>query len=501
MNEMPAAKKSQTVPFFDRALGYLAPSLGLRRIRARIAFEQVRAAYEGASRGRATKNWRTSGGDANSVLAGGLPILRARSRDLTRNNPWATKAVDVIESNVVGTGIIPTTKSIDAKLKKTYEDLWIAWGDESVCDADGRMDFYGLQSLVIRAVVESGSCLIRRRWRRASDGLPVPFQLQVLEPDFLDSTKNERTENGNTIIQGIEFDKLGRRKAYWLFDQHPGAGWPLTPGLKSSRIDADDIIHVFRTLRPGQVDGVPFGAPCILRLRDLDEYENAQLIRQKIAACFVAFVHDIESMEEGISKAKKDALEQMEPGLIEVLPPGKDVTFGNPPAVTGYDAHTSMVLRSISCGYTVTYEALTNDYSNVNFSSGRLSWREMARSTRKLQNHMMIPQLCKGTWRWFVEGAILAGRVSEPAPAIWTPPALEMVDPNKETEATKSQIQAGLKSLSEAVREQGKDPEAHFSEIAEDQKMLEKYGLKFDTSPLPVEDNETPKGTDDKAKQ
>ena len=50
------------------------------------------------------------------------------------------------------------------------------------------------------------------------------------------------------------------------------------------------MLHLFDRLRPGQVRGVPWFAPVILKLRDLDEYDDAELVRKKIEACFAAFV-------------------------------------------------------------------------------------------------------------------------------------------------------------------------------------------------------------------
>ena len=76
----------------------------------------------------------------------------------------------------------------------------------------------------MRSLVESGEVLVRLRERRVEDGLPVPLQLQVLEADHLDSGKTEELRDGGFILQGIEFDALGRRRAYWLYPTHPGDG-------------------------------------------------------------------------------------------------------------------------------------------------------------------------------------------------------------------------------------------------------------------------------------
>jgi len=469
--------------WLDRAIGVVSPSAELKRVRSRAAVQLLARSYEGASKGgRRTANWTSPTTDSNAALAGSLATLRARSRDLVRNNPWADRAVEILGANAVGNGIIPQADRASPNFK-TVENLWIDWGDQVICDADERFDFYGLQNLVMRTVVESGACLVRRRRRRANDNLPIPMQLQVLEPDFLDKTRDTLIgNNGNRIIEGIEFDKRGRRVAYWLYREHPGSNLSWSTHT-SVRVPAEDILHVYNVLRPGQVDGVPWGSPCIIRMRDLDEYEDAHLLRQKIAACFTAFVHDSNLDDLSNDENEQDRIDRVEPGMIEYLSPGKSVTFGDPPAVQGYKEHTSVSLQSIAAGFGITYEALTGDYSNVNFSSGRMGWLEFHRNIGQWQNLMLIPHLCKRTWQWFNEAAVVSGRIREPARAKWTPPRREMIDPVKETEAIKRQIRNGLLSPQEAIRMFGMDVDDVLKEYIEFNKKIDDAGLKFDSDP------------------
>jgi hypothetical protein len=73
----------------------------------------------------------------------------------------------------------------------------------------------------MRTVVESGEALIVRYRPEASLRLPVPLQVRVLEPDYLDPNKHGPIGNGSICFQGIEFDRSGRRVAYWLYPEHP----------------------------------------------------------------------------------------------------------------------------------------------------------------------------------------------------------------------------------------------------------------------------------------
>ena len=320
--------------WLDRAIGAVAPGAGLRRARQRQAIAVLARAYEGARLGRRTEGWVAAGTGANAEIAPAIARLRDRSRDLVRNNPYAAKAVTALVSNMVGTGLLPRARAATPELAAQADRLWSAFATHA--DADGLTDFSGLQALIVRSLVESGEVLVRLRERRVEDRLPVPLQLQVLEADHLDATKTEELRDGGFVLQGIEFDALGRRRAYWLYPTHPGDG--RGRALVSHRVPADRVLHLFERLRPGQARGVPWFAPVMLKLRDLDAYDEAELVRKKIEACFAAFVTGVED-EATLGRARSEPdgsrIETFEPGMIEYLAPGKDVKFATPSASGG----------------------------------------------------------------------------------------------------------------------------------------------------------------------
>jgi len=470
--------------WLDRVVSAISPTAGFKRARARYLeglLTGARGQYEGASRGRRTEGWRAPGTSANAETRNQLALLRNRSRDLVRNNAYAARAVSVIVNNVVGTGIIPQVRLPAGRRRNQVERLVRAWMDTSACDADGRHSFYGLQARAMRSVVESGEVLIRRRRRRASDGLAVPMQIQVIEPDFLDSGRDGPQPGGGVVHQGVEFDQLGRRVAYWLFDEHPGDLTRMR-SLSSRRVPADQVIHMFRDDRRGQVRGVPWAAPVLIRHRDVADYEDAQGLRQKIAACFAAFVEGEDPADLNAADPAAPLSETLEPGVIEHLAPGKRVTFATPPGVEGYAEYMRQQLTAMAAGYGVTYEALTGDLSNVNFSSGRMGWIEFGRNVDDWRWHMLIPQMCDGVWAWLSEVlVVMIG--GEPPPVAWTPPRRTMIDPAKEIASTKEAIRSGLTSLSEEIRQNGHDPDVLLAEIAADSRRLDELGLVLDSDP------------------
>jgi lambda family phage portal protein len=439
-------------------------------------FKSKASAYESAGYGRRLQRWTTSAGSMNAVLLSDLETLRTRSRDAVRNNPYATNILDVIVANAIGIGIKPQSLADD---KAAIDSLWLSWTDYA--DADGMQDFYGLQGLILRCVVESGECFVRFKMNRNQ---AVPLQLQILESEFLENTTT-LLPNGNRIVGGIELNPQGRRIAYHLHKNYPGDH--TFESDEVVRIPAKEILHIYKPLRPGQVRGEPWLARVLLKLHDLDQYDDAELVRKKTAAMFAGFVTrlDPESsmLGEGAPNEAGQAFAGLEPGTMQFLEPGEDVRFSQPGDVGGtYEAFMRQQLRSITVGMGITYEQLTGDLSGVNYSSIRAGLVEFRRRIAMIQHHLMVFQLCRPVWnRWF-ELAILSNQLPLNADqkVKWIPQGFDWVDPLKDIKAQVMSIQNGLKSRAEVVSELGYDVEDIDQEIAADNQRAKKLGLNFD---------------------
>lgn len=476
--------------WLDRAIENVAPRAGLRRAeaRARLAMHRgfdVRMNYEGAARSHRTGFRRVSPASANVEIWQALWRLRDVSRGYTRNNPFAANIVAAIPSNVVGAGIAPEVIAANKKRKKALQELIREHLDTPAIDFDGRNNFGALQSLATRVMVEAGECLLVRYIPPPALRLPVPLQVRLLEPDFLDSAKHGPLPNGNFAFMGIEFNASGRRVAYWIFDEHPGGGlgWKLP---NSRRVDASDVIHLYRVDRPGQVRGVPWGAPCFVTIGDLGEWWDARLMREKIASCFTVFVSggDTQNFAAAATGQKTPSgtpLEVVEPGLIERLPANTEVTFASPPPVTGEEAFMRLGARQICVGYGVPYEIGTGDMSQVSFISGRLGMLQFGRNVDQWRWHCVIPHACAGVGGWFLDAARFALNGPAQARLDWSPPRREFVDPKVEVPAAIDAIRGGLSSRSEENRKSGYDPEELERQNAEDNARADALNLRFDS--------------------
>lgn len=466
-------------------LKVVAPKLALRRLQNQMAFDYLnegKRKHDGAGRGRRFGENNSLSGSTNQQIAVDLPLLRERSREANRNNPYAKKGTRSITNNVIGTGILANPVAKTTTLAKKAKSVWKDWADDTSCDFDDLQNFYGLQALVMRTVVKAGECYVRRIWtKRKKNSAIVPLELQILDPDFIDHGKTNLVplDNGEYTVNGIQFNKLGKRIAYWVFDRHPSENYAI-----SRPVPFADIIHIYEIEDPGQVHGLPFNSSVILRMKDFDEFEDAQLMKQKIAACFAVFVERPAGNEGIIGDKTENNIERLAPGMINYGEQGETFTFANPPQVDGYRDFTRTSLQGQAAGYGLSYESYTGDLSGVNFSSGRMGWLEFQRNVEMIQFNMVIPMFLNKVWKWFTEAAILAGKIPQTDLQVtWTPPAREMIDPLKEIQALLKKVRGGFLSWQDAVRQLGYTPEEIIAQMKEDKKRFDDAGLMPESDP------------------
>lgn len=455
--------------------------------------------YDAAGSGRRTLAWSVANPGAVAALAYTQETLRAKSRDMVRRNAWAAAGIEAFVANAIGTGIKPQSMVEDAAFREAIHRLWWYWCEEA--DAADLTDFYGLQALATRAMLEGGEALVRLRYRRPEDGLPVALQLQVLEPEHLPATLNRELPNGNVIRAGIEFDRIGRRVAYHLYRSHPDDG-SLAPmsgagGMDTVRVPAEEVIHLFRPLRPGQIRGEPWLARALVKLHELDQYDDAELVRKKTAAMFAGFITRLSPednlMGEGPPDAQGAALAGLEPGTLQILEPGEDIKFSQPADVgASYAEFMRSQFRALAAAIGITYEMLTGDLTQVNYSSIRAGLLEFRRRCEAIQHGVIVHQLCRPVWRAWMDQAVLEGALNLPGygrrrrayqAVKWIPQGWQWVDPLKEFNALKLAIRAGLMSRSEAISAYGYDAEDVDREIAADNQRADDLGLVFDSDP------------------
>ena len=463
--------------FIDRVIGFVNPHAGIARHFAR---QQLARAYEAASP-RDTWRPRRAGASANADHRADAQTLRVKARALMQNVPYIWAAMDALAAATVGEGIVPRPTGTEKdRLGKLLKD-WI-----KVCDADGRFDLFGMTRAAYLAMEQDGEVLVRKRTRRASDGLPVPLQLQLLEIDWLDSARSG-TLNGNQIVNGIEYDMLGAVSAYYLWDQHPGDIAVARGRAQSQRVPANQIIHLFNPARPGQGRGFSRLGPVIARVRDLQLYEDAELARKNLETRLSVLASgDLNAMENpaamgGAGESQAGGVRDMGElggGNIFGMPNGMTFTVVEPKVAPGYVEYVKFALHLIASGMGVPYHLLTGDMSVVNYSSARVRIIDFRRAVNQMQWLTLIPKLLVPIYDAFVEHAYLAGLIRTVDKAVdFSPPKWDYVNPEQDVKADLAEIGAGLSSFSEKLRQRGFDPDVVFAELKGDIDKLKDMGI------------------------
>lgn len=482
----------------------------MQRIARGVLKRLFAAAYDSASAStRRSVGWSVDNSAMDSIVAGHLDVIRARSRDEVRKNTWASQAIKAYTANVIGTGIKPYPVGVEEAERKELMDAWNQWVQE--CDADGNADFYGFQQLLCRAQREAGEVFVRFRDRLPKDGMSTPLQLQMIEGDHVPVALNRTLPNGGKIVNGIELSPIGKRSAFMMYKTHPQSGLFAFNNSGITRIPAEQILHIYEMLRPGQMRGIPSLAVALTRLYEMNKVSDAMIMRFQIMAMFAGFIEkpDTDSSPLGAtiglssdgsttdnSGADTPPMASLEPGTIQELADGEKITWSEPPSGgDDYEAWVRTELRGIAAALDITYEQLTGDLSNVNFSSIRAGLVEKRLVFEQAQQFVYVTRFCRPVWNRWYQTALIAGSVRPSssvrrgaAPRVrWiATPGYRYVDPEKEIKALVRAIRAGIKSLPDAIAEAGGDPVETLGEIAAMNKKLDEQGIVLDSDPRKV---------------
>lgn len=487
-------------------------------LRSKFGKQNQKRNYDAARVDRLSNSFLSPITTGDVELLTSLAILRARSRELERNNDYAKKFLSMCKVNVVGkSGFILQNKARDAngKLDKRANDIiereWRQWGKRGNCTVDGRLSWLGEQQLVIRTVARDGEFLARiiRGYNN-----PWRFALQNLEADHLDEHYNITDADGRNLIRmGIEYDHYNRPIAYHIRKRHPGDYFRSQLSAHSyERIPASEIIHVYVTDRSTQGRGVPWMHTAARRLNQVGEYEFAEVVAARVGAAKMGFFEKKDDLYGGSGSyvgddedTKGNPITEVEPGIIERVPDGyKFVSYTPDHPTTQFGAFVKASLRGVASGLGVAYNSLANDLEGVNFSSMRTGAIE-ERDMWKTIQEWMIEDFIMRVYEPWLEMLLLTDRTSLPYAKFdkFNAPEFrgrnfDWVDPSKDIDGEIKMVKAGWKTNRQVVSERvNMDLEEVYEQLAEEQKLAEKYGLKLDlSSALAKKPVQTPKDED-----
>ena len=326
------------------------------------------------------------------------------------------------------------------------------------------------------------------------------FAIQLIDADQLDhlfSRFASKTEN--EIRMGIEVDEWGRPVAYHINEKHPS---DLGGSLLRTRIPAEQILHLYDPERINQTRGITWFHPCMVELRMLGGYVEAELVAARTGAAKMGFLKHTEpgSYEDPNEDARYRI--DAEPGVIEQLPPGLEFQAWSPdhPA-SAFPSFVKAMLRFVASSMGVSYNALAADLEGVNYSSMR-SGLLIERDQWKMCQSMMKEQLLQPVFESWISMALLAGALvldsRDPSKFLegkWEPRGWMWVDPLKDVQSSILAIGAGLDSRDRIIAEQGGDVEEVFEQLAEEKKLAKGYDLDIEINAKPPVVGKGPKET------
>ncbi|MFZ6734736.1 phage portal protein [Undibacterium sp. Ji42W] len=466
--------------------------------------------YAGAAMNRLSGEYSALNTSADSEIITSLRVLRARSRELMRDNEYAKAAIRIIKNNVIGSGIgmqaqVKTASgTLMTKVNDQIEEVFAEWCDKDTCDPAGKLCFSDMERLLIGSIAENGEALVRKVRLPFGNGR-IPYALELIEADRLvDQWSVARANNGNIIRMGVEQNAWGRPVAFWMYPTHPG-DYQFTSFVESAliRVPAEDIIHLFIPERIGQTRGVPWFHATLKRLRNMQGYEEAEIIAARASASIVGIIEtpdplipDNDELLEGEGAVEPEL--NMTPGTFQQLRPGEKFNGFNPSRPNGaMDPFMRYMLRAFATGVGVSYESVSRDYSRGNYSNSRLALLDDRDLWRVLQG-WFIRNFRQEVHRDLVDAAVLAGELNFPdyyskpkkyRPVRFKPRGWSWIDPAKEVTAYKTAVRAGFMTVSDviALTSEHSDAEDVFKERRRELDMMKENDLVFDTDPAQVD--------------
>lgn len=519
--------------FFDRLVTAIAPRWGFERHKARLMLNATGyGGYTGGRRDRrALRNYKPPEANADADILRDLPDLRARARDLARNNPIATGAIATTVTNVIGDGL-QLQASIDGALLGMTDQQADAWEQASErewalfsasADFNGVQPFEELQALALRALLESGDVFVVRRYRK-DKGDVYGTKLQILEADRVSNP--DRAADSDTIAGGVEVDKDGRPVAYHVSEKHPGAVVGLAK-MKWTRVAARTpagvqvVLHLYDRLRPEQTRGVPYLAPVIEHLAQLGKYTEAEVAGAVMNAMIVAFTKTNADQtlapilgERGSAAANGDNLEanevEMGSAMQIHLRPNEEVQFPAPGRPNSqFDPFVQAFLRQVGVALELPFELLIKHFT-ASYSASRAAL-EMAWQYFRRRRTFVARRLCQVVYEWVMEEAIVMRRLEAPGylddplvaaaycGAEWIGPSRASLNPKMEAEADEIDMRAGVKTGEQVCLERtGGEIEKKIAQLGKERAMRDQAGLI--PAPAPAAQPGKPSPSDDDAR-
>jgi lambda family phage portal protein len=512
-----SAKPTELRPsFVDRVIASVSPSWGLRRMESKVRLEAATrffggpGGFNGARMSRpAMKEWTPFPRSPDADAIPDLPALRGRSRDLERNAPIAAGALNTQVTSVVGEGLTPHPRVDREYLNLTDEEadawerqasrLWTIWSTSRACDFERRTNFDGLTSLTLNGWLSGGDIFAVRRYSERP-GDPFGLRVQLIEADRVSNPN--RVIDTERLIGGIELDADSVPFRIHVADGYPGDWWQAgviqwTPvEIYGAETGSLRVLHVLEQKRPGQTRGIPYLAPVIESLKQLDRYAEAELMAAVIASFFTVFIKtpalgddSTDLLTDQGNPATKNAFGggttdiRLGQGTVLGLAEGEEIQIADPKRPNAqFDPFFRAFLNQVGVALDLPHELLIKQFTS-SYSASRAALLEAWRGFKR-RRRWLVWSFCQPTYEWMLEEAIARGLISAPgflsdplarqawAGTAWSGPTMGQLNPMDEANAIEKRITVGVSTLQRETAElSGEDWESTHAQRSKEHKL------------------------------
>ncbi len=456
-----------------------------------------RRSYKAAEHTNSNFNWRTTTETEDSAIHKSLVAVRARSRNLARNNPIMKHFLQLLGQNVVGAhgfklqSLAKTSDGmLDSIKNEAVEVAWKDWGKKENCDLYQKQSLTQLCDTLIKTVAKDGECLIRLIKEKSNKNNPYGFKLQLLDADRLDMTlTNIDLDNGNTVIMGVELTQFGQPVAYYLrkFTTKDSSHLSGIITADHERVSTDDLIHLFLQDNVEQTRGMPWAHAVMIYMQDLDEFNHACLMAAKVGAASTVFLErEAGERTESVADYEENGeyIQELGFGEIRSIPSGFSMKSFSPDYPSdAYQIYTKRLLQAIAGGLGLSQVFLGNDTEDLNYSTARTIIIEERNYWLRIQNFLIEHFMDRIYTEWLkqsllnkkivtkTEQTLSAVELKTLKEHVFIGRRFEAIDPQKEENANLMAYQNMQKPRSQILAESGKDYREVLQQYKQDREL------------------------------
>lgn len=459
--------------FFDGVMGAISPERQLKRKLARMGMQRLdKVALTGYR--EATPTARdpvplARGASPDWTLEMGFDRRRMveMARQLERTNSIASSVLDRACEHVVGEGLTLKCKTDDERWNRDTEERWRQWCYKGA-DCRGMMTFNEMLTVAFRSWLRDGDCA----FMLLNDG-----SIRLVESDEIASKIGGYYSPSDA--DGVELDKRGRIKSFFVFDYDPTVLWPdrrvAIPRLV--KVPAENMVFIARRLRAGQTRGVSAFAGASWIFESADDCLESVAVAHHMAAA------------AGWIVSKKNAMPgtgpnggelKMGPGKIVRLEPGEEIQQLQPqhPGDT-FDMLMHTLTRVASARFGMSLELVNYDFTAANYSNMRAQSQETAIACR-IKQRGVLSCACTAIYAWWLANEIRRGEIRPREDADqhrWGVSGMAWQDPEVELRAAMGTVDGVLGTRRHILAQHGLDFDEVVEELAEEKKKIKAAGL------------------------